>query len=120
VLLDDLAGDPPPTLGGVCRATVTSRNVRASDTGLVRVRMSCRDGCFGTLDLFAGANPVSTRSASFNRGAGSKTFVLRLEKGALRRLRERGSRLLTARPEVLQRGGAFRRFPRAVRVLAPR
>ena len=118
--VEDLVGsDPPVVEGGACTATIDTKTARADRKGLVRLRVTCPDGCAGLLTLYSGRSVASRRSASFTiRGGGSRTVPIRL--GTLRDVRRLGSRAYQARVEVDQRGTNIRTFKRNVRVLRPK
>jgi hypothetical protein len=111
--------DAPVVEGGPCTAAVLTKTARADKKGIVRVRVSCPEGCFAELSLYAGKSVASRRPARFGLVAGaSKTVPIRLQ--TLRDVRRLGSRVYSARVSVDQRGPARRTFKGAVRVLRPK
>jgi hypothetical protein len=122
VWVDDLSSpevDSPVVEGGPCTATIDTKTARASSKGLVRVKVTCPDGCAGDLNLYQGKNQVNTRPSAVSiRSGRSRTIPVRLN--TLRDLRKFGSRVYQARVSVEQRSAPTRTFKRAVRVLRPK
>jgi hypothetical protein len=117
VFVEDLTSDPPVVEGGACTATIDTKKARADRKGLLRVRVSCPDGCTGELDLYRGKTSVNRRTAAVSIRSGAKTIPIRL--GTLRTVRPSG-RVLQARLVVTQRSTATRTFKGNVRVLPPK
>jgi hypothetical protein len=120
VWVDDLTGpvDQPTLEGGPCTGAVLSKNVRASRKGLLRVKVSCPEGCEGELNLRLGKTQANTKPAKVSIRSGSKSFPIKLQ--TLRHVREKGSRVYSARLSVEQRGASTRTFKGAVRIYAPK
>jgi hypothetical protein len=120
VYLEDLASDPPLVEGGECAVAIGPRTVRASKSGLVRLRLTPADGAEGVLVLWHGRQQATTREVRFAVASGTRSVPNRLNRGTLNKLRARGSLLLQARATVTQRSGSGRTYRRAVRVLPPK
>jgi hypothetical protein len=118
IFVEDLTSDPPVVEGGPCSATIDTKTARADRKGLLRVRVSCPEGCTGALDLYQGKNTVNRRTAAVSIRSGSKTIPIRL--GTLRTVRRPGGRVLQARLVLAQRSTATRTFKGSVRVLPPK
>lgn len=122
VWVDDLQSpdvDSPVVEGGPCTAAVLTKTARADRKGLLRVRVSCPEGCAGELNLNLGKLNASRKPARFViEAGGSRTVPIKL--GTLRDVRRSGSRVYSARVSVEQRGPVTRTFKGAVRILRPR
>ena len=122
IWVDDLQSpdvDSPTVEGGRCTAAVLTKVARADRKGLVRVRVSCPEGCVGELNLYVGKSVASRRPARFTvEAGGSRSVPIRLQ--SLRDVRRFGSRVYSARVSVEQRGPVTQTFKGAVRVLRPR
>jgi hypothetical protein len=119
--VEDLAGSEPPIVeGGACTAAIDTRTVRADRKGLIRVKVSCVDGCAGLLTLYSGRSVASRRSASFSIRSGGPARSVPIRLGSLAEVRRRGSKSYTARVEIDQRGTNVRAFKGTVRVLRPK
>ena len=121
VWVDDLTGpvDQPTVEGGPCPATVQTKTARATSKGIVRVKVACEEGCQGQLNLYSGKSVHSRKPARFVIARGkSKTIPIKLS--TLKQVRDKGSRVYSARVAVEQRGSVTRTFKGAVRVLEPK
>jgi hypothetical protein len=121
VYVGDLATDPPLVEGGECAVAIAPKTVRASRSGLVRLRLTPEDGADGTLVLYRGNQQATTRLVPFEVAPGATRSVPnRVHRGTFAALRKRGSLVLQARASVIQRSGSARTYRRAIRVLAPK
>jgi hypothetical protein len=121
VYVEDLTSDPPLVEGGECAVTMTPKTVRASRSGLVRLKVTPEDGADGTLVLYRGKRQASTREVPFEVAAGvTRSVPNRIHRGMIDALRRRGSLVLQARAAVIQRSGSARTYKRAIRVLPPK
>jgi hypothetical protein len=120
VYVEDLTSEPPVVEGGECAVTMTPKAVRASKSGLVRVKVTPTEGAEGTLVLYHRKQQASTRMVPFTVAAGTKSVPNRLHEGTMKKLRARGSLLLQARAVVAQRSGSGRTYKRGIRVLPPK
>lgn len=120
LFVDDLEGGPVPVEGGACIGTLVPRTVRSSDTGLLRVRVRCPEGCSGSLELFNTGRRTSERPARFAFAGVEKTISIRLKARTRRQVRRFGSMVMKAPLSVRQRDGSFRSYGVPLNVLAPK
>ena len=121
VYFEDLTSEPPLVEGGACPVKISPKTVRASKSGLVRIKVAPEEeSAAGTVVLYVGKKQASTRVIPFEIRSGAKSIPIRLNGVALNKLRDGVSVLLSARAAVTQRSGENKTYKRAIRVLPPK
>ncbi|HEX8648198.1 MAG TPA: hypothetical protein VF715_14990, partial [Thermoleophilaceae bacterium] len=121
VVVDDLApADPAAEIPRTCPVRLTGKPLRASAGGLVDVRVLCKSGCRGTLDLTRGGASIVKRPAEVATDGGAVVVPLRLRAAVRRELRRRGTLSVSIAAATADRANARQETRRRTRLLAPR
>ena len=119
VYVDDLTGEPTNSSSPTCAAKISKSNVRASSKGIVRVGVSCKEGCQGGFRLTRGGKAITGVKQTLMK-PGSGKVSLRLNSATRKLLADRGSLSVKAEALISQNNGVPRTFTRTIRLLEPK
>jgi hypothetical protein len=120
VYVDDLAGPASAAQSTQCPVVISKAKVRASSSGLVKIGLTCKAGCQGSITLRRGGRSAVRDAKRVFQNPGSGKVTLRLSSAARRELADKGTLAVSAQVQAGNLNGIPRDYKRTIRLLEPK